>query len=177
MYSKYKTIMRVKCKEWAQFIPRPLEEVWAFFSRPENLDAITPEDMSFEILTDVADIPMYEGMLIQYKVSPFPGVRMHWVTEITHVEDRKYFIDEQRFGPYALWHHQHHFEELEGGVLMRDLLHYKVPYGPIGTLADALLVDRRVEEIFRYRVEAVERLFEFDGKAYAHLEQPRPQPA
>lgn len=153
--------MKVKHKQWEQFIPRTIDEIWHFFSRPENLNAITPDDMSFEILSDIADRPMYAGMIIQYKISPFLGVKMDWVTEITHVRDRSYFIDEQRFGPYALWHHQHHFVRQDGGVLMKDILHYKVPYGPIGTLADALFVDRQIEQIFAYRVKAVEKIFDF----------------
>ncbi len=151
--------MNVKCKRWSQFVPRSLGEVWDFFSRPENLDRITPEDMSFEILSDIKDLPMYEGMIIQYQVSPFLGVKMRWVTEITTVRDRAYFIDEQRFGPYALWHHQHHFEEVDGGVMMKDILHYKIPYGIIGTIADALLVDKKVESIFTYREKVVDDLF------------------
>ncbi len=153
--------MKVRQKVWKQFIPRPLDEVWYFFSRPENLNVITPEDMSFEIISDIGNVEMYEGMIIQYKVSPLLGIKMNWVTEITHVRDHRYFIDEQRFGPYALWHHQHHFEEMDGGVLMTDILHYKVPYGFIGTIADALFVHNRVEEIFQFRVKAVEKIFDF----------------
>lgn len=148
--------MKVKRKSWKQFIPRPMDEVWSFFSRPENLNAITPPDMSFEILSEISNIDMYEGMIIQYKISPFLGIKMDWVTEITHVKDRQFFIDEQRFGPYALWHHQHHFKEVEGGIQMEDILHYKVPYGPIGTLADALFVDQKIESIFQYRKTAIE---------------------
>lgn len=153
--------MNVKFKQWETFIPRPLNEVWEFFSRPENLNDITPEDMSFQIMTDLEGQSMYQGMIIQYKVSPFPGVKMNWTTEITHVKEGSYFIDEQRFGPYALWHHQHHFYEQGNGVLMKDLLHYKVPYGIIGTLADFILVDKRVEEIFRYREKAIRKIFNF----------------
>lgn len=157
--------MDVKCKQWSQFVPRSLGEVWDFFSRPENLDRITPEDMSFEILSDIKDMPMYEGMIIQYRVSPLLGIKMRWVTEITTVRDRAYFIDEQRFGPYALWHHQHHFEEVDGGVLMKDILHYKIPYGFIGTIADALIVDQKVESIFTYREKIVNELFPAMGKS------------
>lgn len=159
--------MQVKRKEWKQFIPRPLDEVWHFFSRPENLNAITPDDMQFEILTDLEGVEMYQGMLIKYKVSPIPGIKMNWVTEITHVRDRQYFIDEQRFGPYALWHHQHHFEEMDGGVMMTDILHYKVPFGPIGNIADAIFVNNKIEQIFKYRVQAVERIFEFKEETLA----------
>lgn len=154
--------MNIKCKEWESFIPRPLDEVWHFFSRPENLDAITPEDMSFQILTKLdPQQPMYQGMIIQYKVSPFPGVKMDWTTEITHVRDRVYFIDEQRFGPYALWHHQHHFAEVDNGVQMKDILHYKVPYGFIGTIADRLFVESRINQIFTYREKAIRKIFNF----------------
>lgn len=149
--------MQVKEKQWEQFVPVAIDRVWAFFSRPENLDTITPDDLSFEILSDVAGVSMYEGMIIRYQVSPLFGIKLPWVTEITHISEPNYFIDEQRFGPYAFWHHQHHFEEVDGGTLMRDILHYKVPFGPLGNLVDALLVDRRIEEIFTYRFQAVEK--------------------
>ncbi len=97
--------------------------------------------------------------MICYKVSPFTGIQMDWVTEITHISEGRFFVDEQRFGPYSMWHHEHHFEARDGGVLMRDILHYKVPYGPIGTLADALFVDKKIEQIFGYRQKAVEEMF------------------
>ncbi len=151
--------MKVKRKSWRQFIPRPMEEVWDFFSRPENLNAITPPDVSFEILSDIKAVKMYQGMIIQYKISPFLGIKLDWVTEITHTVEGHYFIDEQRFGPYALWHHQHHFEAVEGGVQMEDILHYKVPYGPIGTLVDRIFVGQKIESIFKYRYQAIEQLF------------------
>ena len=147
--------MPVRRKEWKQFIARPLDEVWNYFSRPENLNEITPPDMAFDILSPVAGVSMYEGMLIRYKVSPFRGIKMNWVTEITHIKEGQYFVDEQRLGPYALWHHEHHFEEQPGGVRMTDLLHYQVPYGIIGAIADSLVVNRRVEEIFRFRRKAI----------------------
>ena len=153
--------MNVKRKEWVQVIPRDLEEVWHFFSRPENLNDMTPDDMDFNIITDIQGVEMYEGMIIQYKVSPMLGIKLNWVTEITHVRDRQYFIDEQRFGPYALWHHQHHFELVDGGVKMTDILNYKVPFGIIGDIANAAFVENRIEEIFQYRNKAVERIFNF----------------
>ena len=153
--------MKVKRKEWQQFIPRPLDEVWQFFSRPENLNEVTPGDMSFEILSPIVGIPMYEGMIIQYKISPFLSIKMDWVTEITHIREGEYFIDEQRFGPYALWHHQHHFQEQDGGVMMTDLLHYKVPYWIVGDIADALFVDRQIETIFSFRKKAIEQALNF----------------
>lgn len=161
--------MKVRQKIWKQFIPRPLDEVWNFFSRPENLDAITPDDMSFEIITDISNVEMYPGMIVQYKVSPLLNIKMNWVTEITHVRDHQYFIDEQRFGPYALWHHQHHFEEQNGGVLMTDILHYKIPYGFIGTIADALFVSNRIEEIFIFRKQVIEQLFKLESAPKASV--------
>ncbi len=151
--------MQVKKKSWEQFIPRSLDEIWTFFSRPENLNDVTPGDMSFRILSDIRHLPMYEGMIICYKISPFAGIQMDWVTEITHISERHFFVDEQRFGPYAMWHHEHHFEEKDGGVLMRDILHYKVPYGIIGTIADQLFVDQKIEQIFHFRKKAIAERF------------------
>ena len=116
--------------------------------------------MKFVVTSDYnADTKMYPGMIITYKISPLLGIKMNWMTEITHVDDKKYFVDEQRFGPYALWHHQHHFKAIEGGVQMTDLLHYAIPYGPIGTLANAFFVKGKVEQIFNYRTIAIEELF------------------
>jgi len=151
--------MKVYKKEWTQFIPRPLDEVWEFFSRPENLNKVTPKEMNFEILTDIANKPMYEGMIISYKVTPVFGIRLRWTTEIQRIKEGQYFVDEQRFGPYAMWHHEHHFRAVDGGTYMTDLLHYAIPFGPIGQLANFIMVDKKVEEIFKFRVEAVENLF------------------
>ena len=151
--------MKVYKKEWNQFIPRPMEEVWEFFSRPENLNEVTPKEMNFEILSDIANKPMYEGMIINYKVTPLLGIKMRWTTEIQRIKEGKYFVDEQRFGPYAMWHHEHHFEEKDGGVYMTDLLHYAIGFGPVGNLANWLIVDNKIDEIFNYRFEAVEKLF------------------
>lgn len=160
--------MQVKEKRWDQFVPQDLDQVWHYFSRPENLNDITPDDMSFEILSDVSGRMMYEGMIIRYNVRPLLNIPMSWVTEITHVREREYFIDEQRFGPYALWHHQHHFREADGGTYMSDILHYKVPYGIIGSMIDAVLIDKKIESIFQFRYEAVERRF---GRANQYAAQ------
>jgi len=151
--------MQVKEKRWEQFIPQPLDKVWSFFSRPENLNSMTPETVSFEILSDVAGVEMFPGMIVRYRISPFAGIKMRWVTEITHIGEGKYFIDEQRFGPYAFWHHLHWFEPQGEGVLMKDILHYKVPYGPLGGVVNFILVEPKIEEIFRFRKEAVEKVF------------------
>ena len=116
--------------------------------------------MKFVVTSDyTADTKMYAGMIITYVLSPLLGIKMNWMTEITHVDDKKYFVDEQRFGAYALWHHQHHFKEIDGGVQMTDLLHYAIPYGAIGTLANTFFVKGKVEQIFDYRTKAIEELF------------------
>ena len=146
--------------EYTTIVPRPLAETWDFFSRPENLERLTPPEVSFEILSPVAGVEMYPGMVIQYRVSPLPGLRTDWVTEITQVRHHEHFIDDQRVGPFALWHHQHFFHALDGGrTEMRDVLHYQAPLGPLGTLADWLFVRRQVEGIFTARAAAIARLF------------------
>lgn len=98
-------------------------------------------------------------MIITYKISPLAGIKMNWMTEITHVKDGEYFVDEQRFGPYALWHHQHHFKTIPGGVLMTDILNYAIPYGIIGQVANAVLVEKKVKGIFDFRTNAIVELF------------------
>jgi ligand-binding SRPBCC domain-containing protein len=142
-----------------QVLPIGLEKAWDFFSDPANLAKITPSDMGFHILSKERPPRMYAGQLIDYRVSPLFGISLYWVTEITHVVEGKYFIDEQRFGPYALWHHQHHFREVAGGIEMTDIVHYKIPFGPLGWLADRLFVRRKLEQIFDYRFRKVEELF------------------
>jgi ligand-binding SRPBCC domain-containing protein len=116
--------------------------------------------MSFVVTSDyTADTKMYPGMIITYKISPVAGIKMNWMTEITQVADKQYFVDEQRFGPYALWHHQHHFKAIEGGVQMNDILHYAIPYGFIGTIANKVFVGKEVNKIFAYREQAIDKLF------------------
>ena len=142
-----------------QKIPAGLAEAWSFMSRPENLKEITPAYMGFEITTpDLPDV-MYPGMIIGYRVRPVAGIPMTWVTEITHVEEERYFVDEQRIGPYSLWHHEHLLEPIDGGVRMTDIVTYQLPFGPLGELVHALLVRRQLTSIFNYRVAAVEKRF------------------
>ncbi|MDP0499316.1 MAG: SRPBCC family protein [Verrucomicrobiota bacterium JB022] len=141
-----------------QDLPISLDTAWDFFSAPDNLDAITPPDLSFEILSG-GGVRMYEGMIIAYRISVLPGIHHQWVTEITTVRDRQYFIDEQRFGPYKFWHHQHHFEEIPGGVRMTDILHYDVGKWWIGDLAHAFFVRDKVQSIFTFRHKELERRF------------------
>ena len=142
-----------------QQIPVSLEEAWSFFSNPANLQAITPPGMGFRIISKHHGPQMYAGQIIEYKVKPLAGIPVYWMTEITQVKDREYFIDEQRFGPYALWHHQHHFKAIPGGVEMTDIVHYKNPLGFLGRLVNRLFVARKLEQIFRYRYRRVEELF------------------
>ncbi len=116
--------------------------------------------MEFVITSDYTPgTKMYAGMINTYIIKPVLGIKMNWMTEITHVKEGEYFVDEQRFGPFALWHHQHHFKTIKGGVLMTDILDYAIPYGPIGRLANAVFVEKQVKQIFDYRVGAIELLF------------------
>jgi ligand-binding SRPBCC domain-containing protein len=141
-----------------QKLPISLDEAWNFLSDPKNLKTITPSYMGFHILSG-ADRSMYPGQIIEYIVTPVLGIKTKWVTEITHVMDRDYFVDEQRFGPYALWHHKHFLKEIEGGVEMEDLIHYKIPFGWLGQLIHPILVQPKLNEIFNYRREKLNALF------------------
>ena len=143
-----------------QAIPISLAEAWDFFSSPLNLAKITPKEMDFVVTSNYnGDTKMYPGMIITYKVSPVLGIKMDWMTEITHVKEGEYFVDEQRFGPYALWHHQHHFKEVDGGVVMRDILNYAIPLGPLGQFANLVFVKGQIDKIFNFREKAIIELF------------------
>ncbi|PUZ26495.1 Ligand-binding SRPBCC domain-containing protein [Chitinophaga costaii] len=144
--------------ERTQNIPIDLEQAWNFFSRPGNLEKITPAYMRFRI-TSPPVARMYAGEVITYFIRPLLGIPLAWMTEITHVQEGRYFVDEQKKGPYALWHHQHHFEAVPGGIKMTDIVHYQLPLGFLGTLAGKLFVNRQLEDIFAYRREAIEQLF------------------
>ncbi|AUC14201.1 cell division inhibitor [Tenacibaculum sp. SZ-18] len=146
-----------------QNLPITVDEAWEFLSSPKNLKTITPDYMSFKILSG-AEKPMYPGQIIQYIVTPVLGIKTKWVTEITHVMDKKYFVDEQRYGPYALWHHKHFIHPIKGGVEMEDIIDYKIPLGFLGRLAHPLLVKPKLDEIFEYRQKKLIELFgEFNG--------------
>lgn len=142
-----------------QFFDQPVDVLWDFISRPENLKKITPDYMGFNITSEGDYSEMYEGMIISYKVSPVLGIKTTWVTEITHVEPGKYFVDEQRVGPYALWHHQHFLEEQDGGTMMSDIVSYRPPFGFLGDIANSLMIKNKLEEIFAYRKKALTELF------------------
>ena len=142
-----------------QKIPNSLAEAWDFFSKPSNLAAITPDNLGFNIISKHHGERMYPGQIIEYIVKPVLGIPLYWMTEITHVEDQKYFVDEQRFGPYSMWHHQHHFKAIEGGVEMTDIVHYKLPLWILGDIAHTLFVKAQLTHIFDYRFTAVENKY------------------
>lgn len=131
----------------------------AIFSRPENLGQITPPEMNFKVLSDLLSVPMYAGMVIRYRLTPLLGIPASWVTEITQVNEPFYFVDEQRFGPYRYWHHEHHFEIKDDGILMTDLLHYVVPFGFIGKWIDKWLISKKIDQIFAYRKNILAKMF------------------
>ena len=141
-----------------QKLPITIDEAWELLANPKNLKLITPDYMGFHILRG-ADRPMYPGQIIQYIVTPVLGIKTKWVTEITHVKDRSYFVDEQRFGPYALWHHKHFIKEIDGGVEMEDIVDYKVTFGWLGQLVHPFLVKPKLEEIFKYRYDKLNELY------------------
>ena len=140
-----------------QTIPAAVSSVWTFFATPKNLNALTPPSMHFQLLGDAA--PMYAGQMISYRIRVAPLVRLRWLTEIVHVEPGRYFVDEQRIGPYRLWHHEHHFTEKAGGTLMVDRVTYALPLGVIGDLTHAVWVRRQLRYIFDYRAVKVREHF------------------
>lgn len=141
-----------------QQLPVSLEKAWDFFSDPRNLNTITPDSMKFQTLSG-DDKKMFSGQIIHYKISPFAGITMEWVTEITHVKEQDFFVDEQRFGPYKFWHHKHFFKAIDGGIEMEDIVHYKLPFGILGKLVHPIIVKPKLNEIFSYRRAKLEALF------------------
>ena len=141
-----------------QFVKTDLQTCWDFFSSPANLKRITPSYMGFDVKTEVPT-KMYEGLIIAYTVKPLLGIPVEWVTEITHVKDKSFFVDEQRKGPYTMWHHEHHFKEVDGGVEMTDIVSYIIPLGFLGKIVQPFLVQPKLEEIFAYRFKIVEEVF------------------
>lgn len=150
--------MKIYTLHKKQKLPITVDQAWDFLSDPKNLKTITPNYMGFNILSG-ADRPMFAGQIIQYIVTPVLGIKTKWVTEITHVVDKHYFVDEQRFGPYALWHHKHFIKEIDGGIEMEDIIDYKLPLGILGQLVQPFLVKPKLEEIFNYRTKKLEELF------------------
>jgi len=142
-----------------QEINASLEEVWKFISDPSNLKVITPDYMGFDITSKDIPSKMYEGMIISYKVSPLFGIKTTWVTEITHLKENSYFVDEQRVGPYTIWHHQHIIEPMKNGTLMTDIVSYQPPLGFLGSIANTFIIKAKLNEIFDYRTKALKEIF------------------
>ncbi len=143
---------------YSQNLPLTLEQAWEFISSPKNLKTITPEFMGFDIISSIEE-KMYAGMIIQYKVRPILHIPIHWVTEITHVQEPFFFVDEQRFGPYSFWHHQHILQKTDTGVEMKDIIHYKPPFGILGKMMNSLIIKKQIEKIFLFRYKKLEELF------------------
>lgn len=152
------SMSKVYSLKTVQQLPVTIEQAWEFFSRPQNLKEITPSNLGFTIISKHHGDRMYAGQIIEYKVSPLLGIPLYWMTEITQVVDQQYFIDEQRYGPYSLWHHQHHFKAIEGGVEMTDIVHYKVPFWFLGDIANVILVKSELRKIFDYRFKKAEEV-------------------
>lgn len=150
--------MKIYSLHAKQQLPISISEAWAFFSNPKNLKLITPDYMGFHIQSNAED-KMFPGQIIEYIVTPLFGIKTKWVTEITHVNKPNYFVDEQRFGPYSLWHHKHFFKEIESGIEMEDLVHYKLPFGILGQMAHPMLVKPKLDAIFEYRKNKLIELF------------------
>ncbi len=142
-----------------QKIPATINDIWDFISSPANLKEITPEHMGFHITNHLGNQKMYPGMIITYKVNPLLGIKVNWMTEITHVKEFEYFVDEQRIGPYKMWHHQHKLEPVDGGVLMTDIVTYQPPLGILGSFANYLFIRKLLRKIFDYRTVALEKRF------------------
>ncbi|MEY3050732.1 MAG: hypothetical protein RLY31_517 [Bacteroidota bacterium] len=141
-----------------QRLPISLEQAWAFFSSPKNLAVITPRELNLIPVTPLPE-EMYPGIFIEYHVRPLWGIPVRWVTEITHVREMQYFVDEQRLGPYSIWHHQHHFRTIEGGVEMTDIVDYRLPLGMLGIFMEKVLVGKEVRNIFEFRRKKLVTLF------------------
>lgn len=141
-----------------QELSTSIKEAWIFLSDPKNLKRITPDYMGFDIISG-AERSMFPGQIIQYRLTPLLNIPFRWVTEITHVEEGAYFVDEQRFGPYTFWHHKHFIKKTSNGVIMEDIVDYKLPLGPLGWLAHKLFVRKKVKQIFDYREKALNEIF------------------
>ena len=150
--------MKIYTFQRTQKLPISLSEAWEFLSNPKNLSILTPTEMNFTIISKDKK-PMYAGQVIQYSVTPIAGIKATWISEITHLEEGKYFVDLQLYGPYAFWHHKHFIHEIDGGVEMEDIIDYKVPFGIFGRIFHPLLVKPKLEKIFSYRQKKLVEIF------------------
>ncbi|PZX46846.1 SRPBCC family protein [Algoriphagus chordae] len=142
-----------------QTFQQPIETLWDFISDPKNLKKITPEYMGFDITSENLPDQMYQGMIVSYNVSPLFGIKTTWVTEITHVKHQEYFVDEQRVGPYKLWHHQHFLRATPSGTEMEDIVTYQPPMGLMGSFMNKVIIAQKLEEIFAHRHKMMNELF------------------
>ena len=149
--------MKIYTLHREQRLEKSVDEVWKFLSNPENLSRITPEEMDFKIVNMSIKNQTYAGQLISYRIGLFPGVRLNWLTEITHVNAPDYFVDEQRFGPYSFWHHQHILQEDEDGVTMIDEVNYAIPFGLIGQFIHWIFIKKKLNSIFNYRSDIIKK--------------------
>lgn len=154
----------MKVTQWtaSQKVNGNIEEVWSFFSNPANLDQLTPKEVNFSIQSISGEGSMYPGMLVQYRIRPFKWlpINFFWVAEIKQVQKHIRFIDEQRYGPFAFWYHEHAFEIVDGGVMVKDILHYRVPLGFIGKIIDRLVIRLAIKRIFNTRTEILHEYFQ-----------------
>lgn len=150
--------MRLTQLYFEQKINTDINKLWNFISSPKNLSKITPDYMDFKILSEIPN-EMYEGLIISYTVRPILGIKLNWVTEITHIKNNKYFIDEQRQGPYKMWHHEHILEETNDGIIMRDKLSYIPPFGIFGQILNKLFIQKQINRIFEYRTKILDEIF------------------
>lgn len=151
-------LMKVHVLKREQVVAADLTSCWDFFSNPANLRTITPPELDFRVLSELP-AAVYPGQMIVYRVRPIFGIPVTWLTEITHVDEGRFFCDEQRIGPYRIWHHEHHFEECPEGVLMRDLVHYVLPLSPLSEIFHSSLVLPQLNKIFDFRITTIEKVF------------------
>tara|TARA_X000000368_G_scaffold10460_1_gene8364 strand:+ start:46 stop:531 length:486 start_codon:yes stop_codon:yes gene_type:complete len=147
-----------------QLVKTNIDDLWSFISSPKNLQKITPKDMGFIITSKNKEEIMYPGMIISYKVTPILSIPLSWITEITQVKENKFFVDEQRVGPYKMWHHEHIFKVQDNGVLMKDIITYIPPFGILGKLANYLFINKKVNEIFDFRSKVIEEIYNTSNK-------------
>ncbi|MEO6071282.1 MAG: SRPBCC family protein [Chitinophagaceae bacterium] len=150
---------KVHALKGVQNLPISIEECWKFFSDPHNLPVLTPDFLNLKMTNELYGDRAYAGQVMTYTVKPLLGIPLAWMTEITHVEPMKLFVDEQRKGPYKLWHHQHHFKPIEGGVEMTDLVHYRLPFFFLGDMVHEPIVKKKLNEIFQFRFQKISELF------------------
>jgi ligand-binding SRPBCC domain-containing protein len=142
-----------------QIVDKQIDFLWDFFSKPSNLNKLTPEDVEFKIISGKSD-DFYEGKIISYKIKPFKLVTLNWITEISKVKEESYFIDKQISGPYKMWHHEHHFKSNNDGTTeIIDKVKYKIPFYILGRISHKIFIKRKLIKIFNFRQKKINELF------------------